>query len=155
IIVLLAVVCAACVTYWPYLTSSAPEEQSDRERALAATAPREHEPETVPANRGQDVPDGFRGDVHPLLRGHTKLEVKARWTPVGKGRDKLDEHLPELYSLFQKAKPARSAIIYTEREFSAFLPEKIESAGQVWAMDLDKVAAVLRQFHPNVTMHPR
>ena len=40
----------------------------------------------VAINRGAELPDGFRGDTHPLLHGQTRFDIKAEWTPVGKGR---------------------------------------------------------------------
>lgn len=46
-----------------------------------------YRPTPVALNRGPEVQDGFRGEVHPLLFGRTRLPVTARWTSVGKGRD--------------------------------------------------------------------
>jgi hypothetical protein len=147
LIVLLGLVCAAAVSYWPYASREGPVEE-------ATAAPSQQEPGPVPANRGSDVPDGFRGEVHPLLNGHTKLEVKAQWTTISKGRDKLDEYVPPpVYALFHDVKPAYPTRIYTERDLSVFLPEKIESVGQLWSLDPNKVAAVLRQFQPRPSMH--
>src|SRR5438105_14873984 len=54
-----------------------------------AESARSAEPTPVALNRGPDVVDGFRGDVHPLLFGTTRLNVTAQWTPVGHGRDQL------------------------------------------------------------------
>src|SRR5689334_10545098 len=36
-----------------------------------------HRPVPVAAAHADDVPEGFRGAVHPLLRGATHLEVKS------------------------------------------------------------------------------
>src|SRR5262245_13954978 len=59
------------------------------------------QPTPVALNRGAEVPDGFRGDVHPLLFGRTRMEVTAEWTPVGTGRDQMHRDLnPILYSWF-------------------------------------------------------
>jgi hypothetical protein len=149
LIVLFCLLCAVAVTYWPYLKSSEPDEEAEP-AAVAST----QQPGPVQANRGSDVPEGFTGAVHPLLHGRTKLDVKTTWTPIGKGRDKLDEFIPKkLYALFHDVKPTRPTMTYTERELSAFLPEKVEKVGQVWALDPDKVALVLRQFHPSASMH--
>jgi hypothetical protein len=164
IIVLMAVVCAACLSYWPYLTWESSEDQTRRGQASREMSGIEtgaglggssaQTPGPVPANPSPEVANGFRGNVHPLLHGRTRLEVAAHWSTIGKGRDKLDENVPDVvYAIFRDAKPAKPTRTYTERELSAFLPEKIETVGQIWAMDPDRVAAVLEQFHPNVSMH--
>lgn len=112
------------------------------------------QPVPVSSNRGPDVLDGFRGDVHPLLFGATRLEVTAQWTPVGKGRDRLHRDLnPVFYSWFTNLRPARPRQTYTERDLSAFLPQTVGEPGQLWALDADKMAAILRQFHPRPSMH--
>ncbi len=113
-----------------------------------------YQPNPVALNRGPAVLDGFRGDVHPLLHGQTKLEVTAHWTPVGKGREKIHENVPEeVYRLFRDLRVAKERHTYTEREFSAFLPDELGSVGQIWSLDLDKVIGFLKQFHPNPSMH--
>jgi hypothetical protein len=110
--------------------------------------------QSVPLNGNADIREGFRGHVHPLLHGHTKLEVTAQWTPIGKGRDQLDRSLnPVVYSWFTDLKPAQQQKTYTEREFSAFLPVRLGEVGQLWSLDADKVAEVLKQFHPRPSMH--
>jgi hypothetical protein len=169
IIVLAAIAFAAALCYLPSFTSSSVDEarsSSPDDAAVDVEAPASSAQQAVPvpANRTADVADGFQGEVHPALHGETRLAVTARWTRPGRGRDKLDarvidnleELLPEqMYAVFRDAKPAQQTHVYTQREFSAFMPDKIESAGQLWAMNLDKVAGVLKQFHPNVSMHPR
>jgi hypothetical protein len=108
---------------------------------------------SVPSNRG-DVPDGFRGDVHPLLAGQTRLKVTAHWTPIGKGRDQLHSRVsPAIYAWFTSLKPAEPTRTLTERDLSPFLPEQVGEVGQTWAIDPAKVAAVLTQFHPRPSMH--
>jgi hypothetical protein len=108
----------------------------------------------VALNRGPEVLDGFRGDVHPLLHGRTELEVTAHWTMVGEGRDKLQTHVsPEVYAWFAQLEPARPQQTYTERDFSAFLPLSVGDVGQLWSLDLDKMAELLKQFHPHPLMH--
>jgi hypothetical protein len=105
-------------------------------------------------NRGPEVLDGFRGDVHPLLFGQTRLEVTAHWTPVGKGRDQLHRDLhPKVYSWFTELRPTRPQQTYTERDLSAFLPPAVGEVGQLWALDADKMMEILRQFHPRPSLH--
>ena len=41
-------------------------------------------------NRNPDVPDGFRGDVHPMLHGRTPLAVTAHWTAPAKSQLKME-----------------------------------------------------------------
>ena len=110
-------------------------------------------PVKVEPNRGAEVLDGFRGSVHPLLHGATRLRVKAHWTPIGKGRDRLDRVVhPLVYSWFTQLGPARSQEIYTEQDFSAFLPETVGDVGQLWALDLARIKKFLKQFHPRASL---
>src|SRR5689334_6436490 len=102
--VILALCCLA------YLVSNLVRE---RERTVREPSPRadllpeefragrepgaQHQPLPVALNRGPEVLDGFRGDVHPLLHGRTRLEVTAHWTPVGKGQavySRKGDHYP-------------------------------------------------------------
>lgn len=113
----------------------------------------ENRPTPVAANRGPEVLKGFRGKVHPLLHGQTRLELKAYWTPVGEGRfyhRKLSENI---YSWFTSLQPAQAQQLYTERDFSGFLPAEVGEVGQRWALDRSKVVKFLKQFHPRVSMH--
>jgi hypothetical protein len=131
------------------LTRSEPGESKS---ASDSASPRR--PEPVALNRGPEVLDGFRGDVHPLLHGHTRLEVTAQWTKVGEGRDKLHTHLNHsLYAWFTELHPARPQQTYTERDFSPFLPAAVGDVGQLWSLDFDKMAEILKQFHPHPLMH--
>jgi hypothetical protein len=112
------------------------------------------QPVPVALNRGPEVRDGFRGEVHPLLSGQTRLEVTAHWTSVGKGRDQMHRDLhPKLYAWFTELQPAQPRQTYTEREFSAFLPQTVGEVGQLWALDPDKMLSFLRQFHPRPSMN--
>src|SRR5947209_8138544 len=114
LIVLFCLICAVAVTYWPYLKSSETEDE-----AAPAVVSSTQQPGPVQTNRGADVPEGFSGNIHPLLQGHTQLEVKAAWSPIGKGRDKIEDYIPkELYALFHDVGPARPTATYTERELS-------------------------------------
>src|SRR5262249_29242461 len=136
-------------------TPKSTEAAQVRDESLAARKPNwSPAPGSVPLNRGPDVVDGFRGDVHPLLHGSTRLELTAHWGPVGKGRDKLDRAVdPAVYSWFTELKPARTQQTYTERDFSGFLPEAVGEVGQLWAVDADRVVTLLRQFHRHPLMH--
>jgi hypothetical protein len=113
-----------------------------------------HQPVPVALNRGPEISEGFRGEVHALLFGKTRLEVTADWTPVSKGRDQLHSHLNALvYSWFTELRPARPRQTYSERDFSAFLPRSVEKVGQIWELDGGKIAEILKQFHPRPSMH--
>lgn len=113
-----------------------------------------YRPIPVAAHRSQEIPDGFRGDVHPVLHGKTRLEVAAHWTPVGRGRDQLERTVPPyVYQMFTDLKPQTARQVYTEHEFSALMPKSVESVGQVWAIGLDDAARFLRQFHARPAMH--
>jgi hypothetical protein len=115
----------------------------------------EYKPVPVATNRGPEVFDGFQGDVHPLLSGHTSMEVTADWSPVGTGRDELHKKLhPKLYAWFTGLHPDERRRKYTEHDFSAFLPKTVGEVGQVWALDNDKIESVLKQFHPKASLHP-
>jgi len=127
-------------------------EDSGSKSALPSASPQK--PEPVALNRGLEVVDGFHGDVHPLLHGQTRLEVTAQWTKIGEGRDKLHTHLNHsLYAWFTELQPARPQQTYTARDFSAFLPAAVGDVGQLWSLDLDKMAEILKQFHPRPLMH--
>src|SRR5205823_1433 len=108
-------------------------------------------PVSVPVNRGPEVQDGFRGDIHPLLHGHTRLRATA--DPLAGDLERLLFGPPlrvpeEVFAVFENQKPVAERRTLTERELSAFLPEKVGAVGQAWSLDPDKVAAVLSQFHP-------
>ena len=113
--------------------------------ALSHDNTHRHHPIPVSLNRGSDVRDGFRGDVHSLLHGDTQLEVAAHWTAVERSRT-IDQ-------VFRPLTVAKQHQTYTAREFSAFLPQEVDSVGQLWSLDLDKVAGFLKQFHPRASMH--
>src|SRR5688572_9214477 len=72
--------------------------QTDPDASQPESAAREpaqpYRPTPVALNRGAEVLDGFRGDVHPLLSGQTRLEVTAHWAAVGLGRDQLHRAVP-------------------------------------------------------------
>ena len=108
----------------------------------------------VPINRGPEVVDGFHGDIHPLLHAHAPMEVKAYWVHPADA-DYLDPTAPpEMQHLYKDASPAVPTRSYSERDFSPLLPpENVKTAGQVWALDPDKAAVFLKQFHPSVSTH--
>lgn len=108
---------------------------------------------SVPLNRGAEIKDGFRGNVHPALHGHTAMEVAASWYCKDESQAFANTH-QRLSGLFQGLKVAVPTKTYTERDFSTFLPAKeLGKVGQLWALDLDKVAVFLKQFHPYPSMH--
>jgi hypothetical protein len=110
-------------------------------------------PEPVAVNRS-DTPDGFRGEVHSLLTGQTRLPVTAYWTPVSHGRDELYKSLhPTVYAWFAELKPVQPQATYTERDFSAFLPASVAEVGQTWSIDAEKMLVFLKQFHPRASVH--
>lgn len=141
--------------YAVWILSEPPNPIRDQRRGADFSAPRLR-PIPVVLNHGSEVPSGFRGDVHPLLRGQTRLELNAYWAPIGEGsaRAVLENPIHKLvYSWFQELRPAQARQTYTEREFSAFLPEVVEGVGQLWALDAARVAAFLKQFHPRPSMN--
>jgi hypothetical protein len=150
LLVILAVAGVATVTYQLHQRTPA-----GRKSAAPAGRPSVETQQGTPVatNRGPEILDGFRGDLHPLLFGRARLEVTAQWTTVGKGRDQLHRDLhPALYRWFTDLQPARLRHTYTGRDFSAFLPEEVGEVGQVWALDGDKMVGVLKQFHPRPSL---
>jgi hypothetical protein len=142
------------ITYLLQRGQNSQEASASGKDKTKSPGEQQYKPVPVATNRGREVTDGFRGDVHPLLFGRTILPVTAVWSPVGTGRDKMHEKLhPQLYSWFTKLKPAEERRTYTERDFSAFLPEKLGEVGQVWELDGDKIATILQQFHPKASLH--
>jgi hypothetical protein len=107
----------------------------------------------VPLNRSPDVMEGYRGELHPLLRRAVPLELSGAWTTVGKGRDKL--HLtvpPSVYALFLNLALASERRTYHGRDLSCLLPKDIPAVGQMWALEADGVTRILRQFHPKASL---
>jgi len=139
----------------------------DREPAPAPRAHREKQftDVTVARNRDVTLPDGFRGEVHPLLHGEPGLELTAHWKPTLKEKFRSGIHLgvvdnaslPEyslpadVIELLTESTPARETVTYGARELSVFLPEEIEGVGQMWAIDPERAALFLQQFHPLVS----
>src|SRR5262245_33588155 len=93
----------AAVLYW-ILTD--PTERIQKEMEAGATSVRVHKPSPVAVNRNADVPDGFRGDVHPVLHGRTRLEVTAHWTALDRGQLKLNPAPDAVYSWYTGLRPA-------------------------------------------------
>jgi hypothetical protein len=105
-------------------------------------------PLPVPVHRGQDLPHGFRGEVHPLLAGGRPLEVTARWSKIRPGRALEYGYFPApYYKPFVNLKAAQPTKSYAAGDFSTFLPAEIESAGQMWSLDPAKITPFLRQLH--------
>ncbi len=147
--------CLACAAgYWAYGRLTAPAQPDEAGPDVAdGTAPNLDGRVPVPNNRGPEVVDGFRGEVHPLLHRHAQTEVNAYWVPPNV--DHLDPRAPievrELYRYVSAAIPTKS---YSERDFSGFLPpENVTTVGQLWALDPERAAVFLKQFHPAVSTH--
>lgn len=126
-----------------------------------------HQPCTKPAldfshrvpvaiNRGPEVVDGFRGEVHPILHRQGELELTANWNfDRYQGEDSAFLRMapPPLRELFLGLRVSVPTKTYTSRDFSRFLPaEGFGAVGQMWALDQDKVADFLKQFHPSPSM---
>lgn len=115
--------------------------------------PRLYPGEIVALNRGPDVGDGFRGEVHPLLHGRTQLTLTAHWVPVGNGQYVSQYLRPAERQLIQGLKAANQQQTYSARDFSGFLPDKLASPGQVWSLEPTRVVHLLRQFHHSPSLH--
>ncbi len=171
-IVVLAVVAVLAIAYVTLFRDGAGQKAAapgPPAEAPGEANPTQPRPVPVALNRGPDVRDGFRGDVHPLLVGQTRLRVTAHWTPVGKGRDQLHRTIhPQLYAWFTDLRPSQSEHTYTARDFSAFLPETVGAetvgadkvgadaagnVGQCWAIDPDRMIGFLKQFHPRPSLN--
>ncbi len=113
-------------------------------------APVSHATERViRTNRGADVADGFRGDVHPEIATDLNLDVSAACSFLGTGRGFDAGYFPpqfrQPFETFRVAHPARS---YAARDLSAFLPVQFTAAaGQTWEIDTARLVPFLRQFH--------
>jgi hypothetical protein len=111
----------------------------------------------VALNRGPEVEDPFQGDVHPTLRRNAELSVTASWDIRNKNQGDdpafFKEAPPDVRAHLMGFEPDVPTRTYTERDFSRFLPAKEPSVvGQVWALDADRVASFLTQFHPHPSM---
>jgi hypothetical protein len=150
---LLVILALAGVGTVSYLMQRHPPPDSQKAAPAAKRPVETPQRNPVATNRSAEILDGFRGDLHPLLFGRTRLEVTAQWTAVGKGRDQLHRDLhPRLYRWFTELQPARPRHTYTERDFSAFLPQEVGEVGQVWALDGDRMIGILKQFHPRPSL---
>lgn len=121
--------------------------------------------ESVGTNRDVEVPEGFRGDVHPLLHGETGLELLARWKPTlseaKRGGIKLgiidnasspEYSIPaDIVKLLTESTVAVERATYGARELSVFLPREVSDVGQMWTIDAEQAAALLKQFHPRIS----
>lgn len=147
------VVLALGLTVFLVWVLSEPTERTQKEVEADSKLVRVHKPVPVPVNRSAEVLDGFRGDVHPILHGRTRLEVTAHWTALERSRLKLPAAPEAVYSWYTGLRPVVPQTTYTERDFSAFLPQSVTDVGQLWALDPDKVLPFLRQFHANPSLH--
>src|SRR5438046_204907 len=71
-----------------------------------------HKGEPVPLNRGPEVVDGFRGQVHPLLHGRTDLELIAHWVADARSAG-VKKHLDQGPHFFLDMRPADERRRYT------------------------------------------
>lgn len=131
----------------------------------ASVRPAKYEYDTVATNPDVVVPDGFRGDVHPLLHAETELEVTARWKPTLKefkrtgiklgvidNKKAAEYSIPDdIVALLTESTPARERATWTARELSRFLPQEVTGVGQMWRVDPTAAVPLLAQFHPGVT----
>lgn len=133
-----------------------PEPKPDgRESTQVAEQEQDSTPvvDQVPNNRGPDVADAYTGDVHPMLSGQGPLELTAHWSPIGTGREQLERQVPEsIYAVFRDLTVDVPRRTYTARDFSPLLPAEFEDVGQMWSIELDRVAPFLTQFHSNPSM---
>ena len=110
----------------------------------------------VALNRGPEILDGFRADVHPALSRKGRLEVAARWEfERDQGDDPAFLRLapPAARAMFLTLGVATPTKTYTGRDLSRFLPAKeLGPVGQMWELDPDKLAEMLKQFYPAVSM---
>jgi hypothetical protein len=110
----------------------------------------------VAINRGREVLEGFQGEVHPVLhrRGELELTANLNFNRNQSGDFSFLSNWPlEVNDLFLSLNVSNPTKAYTERDFSRFLPEKeLGAVGQMWALDLEKVAEFLKQFLPAPSM---
>ena len=137
------------VIYWAYVGTTA-SRVDEAAQALACRVP-------VPNNRGPEVLDGFRGEVHPLLRRSAEMEVKAYWNCEKINIDALLPGLPADLDVVRRLYMALSVDVhaksYSERDFSGFLPpENVSTTGHLWALDPETSAVFLKQFQPDVSV---
>jgi hypothetical protein len=149
----------------PGSPSQDPEARPAARKGGKRGKPRNYEYDSVQVNPDLQVPEGFRGEVHPELSGDARLELVARWEPTlpeakRKGiklgiidnAESPEYAIPdELVVLLTESKPARERATYGARELSAFLPAEIEGTGQTWRIDPEAAAGFLAQFHPGTS----
>ena len=127
-------------------------ETKSNPSAESSTASAADVPTPVPTNRGRDVQVGFRGDVHPALENQT-LKVNAACSLIGKGRGFAAGYFPQQFrgpfEEFAVKTPVRN---YSAHDLSGFLPQTFEQPGQIWDIDLKRIAPFLKQFHSGASM---
>jgi hypothetical protein len=151
------VTCAVCAVFYFTLTKNSkrslnPGSMTQPEAVAIDFSKRV----PVANNRGRAVLDGFQGEVHPVLQRSSNLEVTAtlNFDRNQSGDITFLHSWPfEVNDLFLSLNLSILTKAYTERDFSRFLPEKeLGAVGQMWALDPEKVAEFLKQFHPNPSM---
>lgn len=170
--VLLGLALAGCSPQAPATeTPAAPAAGQGPAKSPAATKGggkgAKFEYETVCPNPDAEVPDGFRGDVHPALFGQGALELAAHWKPtlleakrhgiklgVIDGTSAPEYSIPDdIVALLTESTPVRPSASYGAHELSAFLPQELGEPGQMWKIDLVQAEALLQQFHAGTSMH--
>lgn len=133
---------------------SGPENRLERADSVEATVRAVvDEVGPVPANRGPDVEDGFEGAVHPALELGETLEVRAYCSPIGTGRGFDEGYFPRQFrGPFDSYVVADAVEEYSSQELSAFFPQEIGEVGQLWEVQVDRVAPFLKQFHPGASV---
>jgi hypothetical protein len=154
-LVFLASVCGIIYGYVAVFSPSGGTLPSQTPRKPLAIDFSKREP--VALNRGPEVSDGFRGELHPLLHGLGEMQVTANWNfDRTQASDSAFPFFapPAVRNLFLRLDTSVVSRSYSARDFSRFLPEKeVGAVGQIWAIDSDKVAEFLKQFHPCPSMH--
>jgi hypothetical protein len=104
------------------------------------------------------LPEGFRGDAHPLLDSKDQVVVTASWSRTGTGRASTLGYVPpQFHEPFRNLRAANLRQTYASSDFSAFLPadENLASVGSMWTLDLPGIQQILQQLHPAVSMTTR
>ena len=126
----------------------------------------EYDYDSVSANPDAKLGPAFQGEVHPILKSATSVELTARWKPTLQESKRKGIQLgiidnaqaPEysipgpLVKLLTESKPSLERATYDAHALSAYLPERFEEVGQMWALDPVAAARPLAQFHPAVSL---
>jgi hypothetical protein len=107
----------------------------------------------VLSNRGDEVLDGFRGEVHPLVAASEPMSVEARWSPIGPSSKLHKKAFTQpVVDQILALKPHEWTRLYSPADFSALLPEDLTGVGQTYALDPAEMPRFLSQFHDKPIM---